>query len=147
MCLQTESLRLEGDRTASREGINNCRWPIRVAPTNLCSRRIEYGLIVGVLPFDELSDDLKQTLSLVLLRLTGRELIGMGGRVVYQLGEQHCAASCQRASCPPEMQSRWVAVADAFFSCCFTIDVVKGEGYLDQLGRHQCCVAFLIWAA
>ena len=66
----------------------------------LCS--VEHGLVGGILPQHQVSDDVEQPLALGTLRLPGGELFRHSGRVVDQLAKQHGAASSPWPSGPPE---------------------------------------------
>ena len=105
-----------------------------VAPAlpDFVARLLQDLLVGGVLPLDQLLDDLEEALALLLLRLGRGEEVGMRGGVVHHLREDHRPRRGQRAPRPPEMQGGRVAVADGFLAGRGDVDRVEGEGDFDE---------------
>ena len=85
-----------------------------VAPAlpDLVASRLQDLFVGGVFPEHQVFDDAEEPLPFFLLGLLGREEIGMGGRVVDHLREDHRPRRRQRPPRPPEVQRARVPVAD-----------------------------------
>ena len=137
MGLQAEALGLERDRAAAGERVEDRRRVAARRPEDLRVRLGEQRLIARVLPDDEPLDDAMQPLALGALRVLGREAIGMRGRVVDELGEQHGAGGGERPARPPQVQRRRVAVADRLLARGLPVDRLQRQRHLDQLALRR----------
>src|SRR5690606_5597739 len=110
--LQTQSLRFQRNGATPAEGIENRRWIPARRFQDLLPCGLQHPLIVNVLPFHQLFDDSKQTLTLLFLGLFSGKPIGMGRRIINQRSKEHGATSGQWAPRPPEVKRRWMSVSD-----------------------------------
>lgn len=104
MCLKTEALGLQRDGAASGERVKDGRW---VAIGGLEDLGVCLGkqlLVGGVLPDDQAFDEGEKSLPLDVLRRMGGELLRPRGRVVDELGKEHCPGGSERTLRPPLMQ-------------------------------------------
>ena len=84
---QAKSLGFEWDRSAAGERIKDRRWLAVAGMPDFFASCHEDGLVGGVLPLDQLADDNEQPLALGLLGLGCGKPVGVGGRVIHDLGE------------------------------------------------------------
>jgi hypothetical protein len=121
-----------------------CRRPAqavpRPTPPDFAAGALEYLLVGGVLPYDQVFDDAEQPLAFALLRCLGWKQLRPGRWVVDHLGKEHGAGSGQRSPRPPEVQRRGVAVADRLFAGASGVDSIEGQGYLNQFLARWCGV-------
>ena len=84
MGFQPQSLRLQRNRAAAREGIEQRRRIAigRFEDFSLCFR--QNLLVIAVFPLDQPGQDVKQALAFLPLRLFGRKLFGMAGWIIHQ---------------------------------------------------------------
>ena len=116
MGFQAEPLGFEGDGPAAAEGVEHRRWSAVEAGGDLLVSLAHQRLVAGVLPDDEPFDEVEQSLPLFRLQFLGGEAVGVRGRVVDELGEEHRPAGGERAASPPRVQRGGVAVADRLFA-------------------------------
>jgi hypothetical protein len=104
-----------------------------VAPAlpDLIPRLLQDHLVGGVLPEHQVFDDAEQPLTLLLLRLLGREDVRMRRWVIHHLREDHRPRRRQRPPRPPEVQRARVPVADRLFPRAGLVDRVEGQGHFD----------------
>jgi len=131
--LQPQSLRLQRDRAAAGEGIEQGRRVAVRSLQDLSTRPAQHLLVVDVLPLDQLLDEPEEALAFDVLRSLGGELVGVAGWVVHDGREDHRAARGQRPPRPPQVQRARMSVADGFLPRRFLVDGVEGEGDLDEL--------------
>ena len=74
---------------------------------------------------------------LLLLSLLGRKQLRPTGRVIHQLGEQHCPRRGQRPPSPPQVQRRWMAVPNRLLPRGRNVDGVQRKRDLDQLLAYE----------
>ena len=77
MCFESKALGFKRDRPAARERVQNRWWLAVTGCTDLTTGPLEDRFVVGVLPFDEVFDDLEQALAFGLLYFFSRELVRM----------------------------------------------------------------------
>jgi len=102
--LQAETLRLQGDRAAAAERVEDGRRAPAGRAANLRPGFLEDRLVRRVLPFDEARDDPEEAASLVFLGLRGGEAIRVGRRVVDERGEENGPAGGEGATGPPKVE-------------------------------------------
>ena len=95
---------------------------------DLVARRLQDLLVRGVLPLDELLDELEEPPAFLLLGLLGRKEIGPCRGVVHHLGEDDRTCRGQRPPRPPEVQRGGVPVA---------YGLLPGRGLVDRLERQS----------
>ena len=149
--LQAEPLRFQRQRAAAGERVVERRQALRVeqlgrarmisvvgagAPpgrADFVTRLLQHLLVGGVLPLEQLFDQLEQPLPLPVLLLLGGEEFRAAGGIVDQLREDDGAGGRQRAPRPPQMQGAGVAVADRLLARRGGVDGVQRQRHLDQL--------------
>ncbi|MDA4085838.1 hypothetical protein MHAS44199_09135 [Mycolicibacterium hassiacum DSM 44199] len=112
MGFETEPLRLERDRAAAGEGIQDGRGIAVGRLEDLGSGFGQERFVVGVLPHDESLDELMEAFPLLALEFFGGELLRAGRRIVNELCEQHRTGSGERTARPPQMKCRRVPMPD-----------------------------------
>ena len=82
VCFQPKTLRLERDGTSTGKGVKKSRRVIirRFQDFFLCG--IQDILVIGIFPYDEIFENLEETLALFALVLLCRKFFRMRGRVV-----------------------------------------------------------------
>ena len=96
------------------------------------------ALVPGVAPLGELPG------GRALLGRIAEQKLGVLGRVIHHLAENHRPRRGQRPSRPPEVQGGRVAVADGFLSRRGDVDGVEGQGDFDEffaVGGHASFLA------
>ena len=131
--LQAETLRLQRDRAATGERIQDRRRMAVAGVPDLLARPPEDPLIVGVLPLHQVADDVEQLLAPLGLCLESGVPVGMGRRIVDELCEQDRAGRGERPARPPQVQRGRVAVADRLLPRGLAVDVLQRERDLDEL--------------
>ena len=84
VCLQTEALRFQRNRSTTRKGIEQRRRVSAGRLHDLRFRSIQHFLVIGVLPLHQLFQNAEQALTLLVLLLLRREFLRMRGRIVHQ---------------------------------------------------------------
>ena len=91
----------------------------------------EQFLVGGIFPLHQLLDYSKESLALDMLGFFGHKDIRVRGRIVHHLGKEDCACRCKWPPRPPQVQCRWVAVANGLFPCRGNIDRLQRKGNFD----------------
>ncbi len=133
--LQPQPLRLQRDRAATAERIEQGRRVAVRGLQDLGARPAQHLLVVDVLPLDQLLDEAEEALALAFLRFFGGELLRVAGWVVHDGREDHRAARGQGAPRPPQVQRARVAVADGLLPRRFAVDGFEREGDFDEFFR------------
>ena len=149
--LQAEPLRFQRQRAAAGERVVKRRQALRVeqlgrarmigvvgagappAGADFVARLLQHLLVGGVLPLDQLFDQIEQPLPLPILFLLGRKELRPAGGIVDELSEDDGAGGRQRAPRPPQMQGAGVAVTDRLLARRGGVDGVQRQRHLDQL--------------
>ena len=82
MCFQAEPLSFKRDRPTAAKRVQDGGQAVVTGAAHLGLGNLEDPLVCRVLPLHKLLDDAEEPLTLGLLRVFGRELIRMGGRIV-----------------------------------------------------------------
>ncbi|MGC2468029.1 MAG: hypothetical protein WA517_22755 [Candidatus Acidiferrum sp.] len=104
---------------------------------NFCAGCFKYGLVVGVLPQNQVLDDLEESLPLdcgfllILSVFEAASLLVTG--IVDKLGKDDSTGRCQRPPGPPQMQCRGMPVPDGFLLRCRDIDGIERQSNLNEL--------------
>nr|WP_315360317.1 hypothetical protein [Neisseria bacilliformis] len=87
---------------------------------------LQYAFVVGVFPFHEVADDVKQLFAadFGFFFVDAALQFALVAGVVHHLGENHGAGGGQRAARPPKVQRAGMPVADGFFAGGGGVDVV-----------------------
>ena len=136
MGLQSQALGLQRNGSAAGKGVQQLRRISVGRLQNLRPGRLQYPLVVGILPDHQILQNAEQPLSLPILFFLCRELLRVGGGIVHQAGPNHSSGRRQWPPCPPEMQGGRVPVADGFLPGGLRIDFFQGQRHLDQF---LCC--------
>src|SRR3990172_3269900 len=100
---------------------------------DLVSRLLEYRLVRGILPQDEVFDDAEEPLTLLLLCLLSREKIRAARRVIHHLRKDHRPRRRQWPPRPPQMQRARVPMPNRLLPCASLVDRLQREGNFDEL--------------
>ena len=132
MGFQSQSLRLQRNRAAAREGIEQRRRIAigRFENFSLCFR--QNLLVIAVFPLDQPGQDVKQALAFLPLRLFGRKLFGMAGWIIHQRRPDHRTGGCKRTTRPPKVERAGMPVTDGFLAGRFCIDGFQRESHFDK---------------
>ena len=103
---QPQPLRLQRYSPSTRKRIEHIGHFPTTGLDDLRPRVPQHVRIVGVLPHDQPSKNLKQSFPLSFLGILSRKPIRMSRRVIHQRSPQHRPRRRQRPSRPPQMQSR-----------------------------------------
>lgn len=129
---QSETLRLQWNGTATREGIVDRRKLSATALSDLNARPLNNLLVRRVLPNHQIFNDLEQPLPFILNCLVGREAFGITAGIIDHLCEQHSSTCRQRPSRPPRVKRRWMSVPDRLLACRCRVDGLKRDRDLDE---------------
>ena len=137
MGLQSQPLGFQGNGTAASKGVQQRRRVVAGGTHDFCLCCIQNFRIVGVLPFDQLFKNSKQTLALLILRLFGGELLRVLGWIVHQAGPYHCAGRSKRPPSPPQVQCGRVPVPDRFLPSGLGVDSFQRKRHFNQFLCHD----------
>ena len=85
--LEAEPLGFQRNRSPAAERVHDRRGVAVAGTSNLSARFHEYGLVSGLLPFDQCLDNPEESLAFRLLGFFARELARVGRGVVDQRSE------------------------------------------------------------
>ncbi|EIK51239.1 hypothetical protein YO5_00755 [Stutzerimonas stutzeri TS44] len=95
---------------------------------------LEHLLVIGVLPLDQLANNVEQLLALEFRFLLVHPIaqLTLVARVVNHLGKDHRPRRGQRSPRPPQMQRTRMALTDSLFTGCGDVDVVQRQRDFDE---------------
>ena len=136
MGLQPQALGLQRNGSAAGKGVQQLRRISVGRLQNLRLGRLQYPLVLRILPDHHVLQNTEQPLPLPILFFLRGELLRVRGWIVHQAGPNHGPGRCCWLARPPKMQGGRVPVADGFLPGGLRIDFFQGQRHLDQF---LCC--------
>ena len=131
VCFQPKALRLEWDGSTTGKWVKKSRRIIIGGFQNFSFCGIQDILIIGIFPYDEIFENLEETLAFFVLVFLCRKLFRMRGRIIHQAGPDDRSGRSQGPPSPPQMQRGGMPMSNGFLPGRFGIDFLQRQCHLN----------------